>query len=258
MTLIDSHCHFDFGAFDDNREQCWRECRQAGVEQLVIPGVNPAELDVPFGCAESLPGIFAAVGLHPWWVAAWSEQQTPQQLVTALEKYLQHPKCVAVGECGLDGYLDIAIEQQLPWFEQQLKLACDAKLPVIIHVLKAHNRVIELLKKYRLPKGGVIHAFTGSAELGRRYWELGFYLGIGGTITYERARKTRDAVTQLPLQSLLLETDAPDMPLWGHQGQSNSPLYLPEIANCLAQLRGQSVEDIAAQTTANSQQLFGI
>ncbi|MCV6604579.1 MAG: TatD family hydrolase, partial [Porticoccaceae bacterium] len=182
--LIDSHCHFDFGAFDNNREQCWRDCRQVGVEKLVVPGVNPDTMAESFAMAESLPGVYMAAGLHPWWVAQWGQGKHPDDLKNALQPWLARPRCVAVGECGLDGYLDTPVEQQLPWFEQQLQLACDANLPVIIHVLKAHNLVMELLGKYRLPRGGVIHAFTGSAELGRQYWKLGFSLGIGGTITY--------------------------------------------------------------------------
>lgn len=139
-----------------------------------------------------------------------------------------------------------------------LQLAIEFNKPVILHSVRAHHYLLPILKKYRPQRGGVIHAFSGSYETAKQYWDAGFYLGIGGTISYERAAKTRAAVQQMPLESLVLETDAPDMPLQGTQGQRNSPEKLLEIAHCLAALRAQSVEQIAQQTSANTWKLFGI
>lgn len=255
--LVDSHCHFDFDAFDDRRESVWQACNEAGIDTLVIPAVEPARLPGLFSIVDTLPGIYGAAGLHPWYIQSWVDQNS-ENLVGQLTPFLSHPRCVAVGECGLDGAINTPLEQQQALFEQQLQLAHDINLPVIVHVRKAHNQVLALLKKIQPVRGGVIHGFSGSVELAQSYWMLGFRLGIGGVITYDRAHKTRAAVAAMPLQALLLETDAPDMPLFGRQGEANSPIYLPEVARCLGQLRGQSLAEIARQTTENSKQLFGI
>ena len=218
----------------------------------------PGRLPKLFSITDSHTGIYGAAGLHPWWVARWLEANPDAELSDQLTPFFAHPHCVAVGECGLDGAIDTALSQQQPLFERQLQLANDCKLPVIIHVRKAHNAVLQLLKRIRPARGGVIHGFSGSVELALDYWRLGFRLGIGGAITYRRARKTRTAAAALPLDALLLETDAPDMPLADRQGKPNSPAYLPEVAHCLAELRGQSLRDIALQTSHNAQQLFGL
>ena len=258
QTLIDSHCHFDFEAFDSHRQSIWQACNTAGIGKLMIPGVEPARSAAAFSIAETYSGIYCSAGLHPWWVGRWLEQNPSGDLAAQLQPFLLHPRCVAIGECGLDGLIDVPLDQQQRLFEQQLQLACERELPVIVHVRKAHNQVLALLQKYRPVRGGVIHGFSGSIELAQCYWQLGFYLGVGGTITYERAHKTRRAVVELPLEALLLETDAPDMPLAGRQGKANSPLYLPEVAQCLARLRDQPLQAVVAQTTKNSQRLFGI
>lgn len=257
MQLIDSHCHFDFPEFDTDRASLWKRCVESGISKLVIPSVEPSRCAALFEITEQLTGIYGAAGLHPWWVKKWlKEYADPSRLGEQLATFLQLSNCVAVGECGLDGLIEAPLTEQLPLFEQQLKLACEYNLPVIVHVRKAHNQVLETLKKYRPSRGGVIHGFSGSAELGENYWKMGFRLGIGGTITYQRAHKTRQAVQQLPLEALLLETDAPDMPLSGKQGKPNRPLYLPEVAECLAALRDESINSIAEITTQNSRTLF--
>jgi len=261
MTLFDSHCHFDFDCFETERAAIWQSCRAAGVTQLLIPGVSPELWQRQRRLLEQFEGLYAATGLHPWWVTAWlntlsNRDLSKEVLKHSLLPHLQHPRCVAVGECGLDAMIELPLEQQTPLFEAQLQCACEQQLPVIVHVRRAHNQTLQLLKRYRPGRGGVVHGFSGSLELAQQYWRLGFYLGVGGTITYERASKTRAAVAGMPLEALLLETDAPDMPLSGRQGAANSPAYLPAVASCLAAIRGSSPERIAAQTTANTHQLF--
>src|SRR5690606_10932943 len=173
-----------------------------------------------------------------------SLEQEQRRLALRVEmgRELVTGSCVALGECGLDKLKEVNLEQQQRLFAMQVELASELELPLIIHCCKAHNEVIALLRRHRLPAGGVIHAFSGSTQIAETYVELGFRLGIGGTITYERARKTRQAVANVPLTALLLESDAPDMPLCGRQGERNSPQYLPDIAQVLAQLRGQPLE----------------
>lgn len=262
--LFDSHCHFDFDAFEPDRAQVWRRCNEVGINQLLIPGVAPNQWPKAAEIASEYSGIYYAVGVHPWWLQEVFDLQrlASRQLDELAEKLAnaaQKNGCVAIGECGLDLIHDADSQQaQERVLAMHLEVAQKLDLPIVIHSVRAHNPLIRLLKDYPLARGGVIHAFSGSLEMGQEYWDLGFYLGIGGTITYERAKKTRSAVEHMPLDALLLETDAPDMPLCGHQGEPNNPERLPEIARTLAELRNQSVAEIATQTTANSRKLFGL
>lgn len=255
MNFIDSHCHFDFAAFDADRENVWRSCVDLGVRAMVIPGVSPADWPKATAIAAANPGIYSAVGLHPWWV---NEAVALDELANQLRTAALGNQGVAIGECGLDAAIDTPLVIQQSVFELHLQVASEVGLPIIIHCRRAHNELISVLKHHPLQHGGVIHAFSGSYEMAKQYWDMGFYLGIGGTITYERAHKTRAAVKRMPLESLLLESDAPDMPLAGRQGQRNSPEYIPLIADALAQLRSESVAVIAERTTRNAQTLFKI
>ena len=261
-ALIDSHCHFDFAAFDGDRSEVWAAARKLGVEQLIIPGVAPDQWQAATTISADYPGIYCAAGIHPWWVKALVGARLAEvdldRLRNTLRQALTASPYVAVGECGLDKFTDSDFPLQQTLFAMQVEMACELNKPLIIHCRKAHNEVIALLRRHRPSAGGVIHAFSGSTQIAETYIELGFYLGIGGTITYDRAHKTRQTVCEVPLGALLLESDAPDMPLCGRQGERNSPQYLPDTARVLAELRQQSVADIARQTTENSRRLFGL
>lgn len=256
MQLIDSHCHFDFDAFAADRDSVWRQCLEVGVQQLVIPGISVAQWDGLCELVKTESRWHAAIGVHPWW--SGELEISPGELRRAICERAKSHRFVAVGECGLDAAIDIPMELQREVFRAQLAAACELELPLIVHQRKTHGEILPLLQEFRPPRGGVIHAFSGSEELARQYWALGFYLGIGGTITYERAAKTRHTVASAPLESLLLESDAPDMPLAGRQGQRNSPAYLPLTAQVLAQLRNISIEEVAAQTSRNAELLFAL
>ena len=203
-----------------------------------------------------------AAGIHPWWVekvqttGLW--QATLEQLGERLTEGLGRYSCVAVGECGLDASANASMEKQKDILQVQLQVAREQHLPVILHVHRTHNELLQLLKQFKLPTGGVIHAFSGSEQMAQEYWKRGFYLGIGGTITYPRAAKTRRAVSHMPLESLLLESDAPDMPLCGQQGMRNSPENLSKIAQTLADLRGIPVQEVADATCRNTEKLFSL
>lgn len=268
---VDTHCHFDADDFADQQPQLWQACCARGVKTLIIPGVEPAQWQTAAQLSQRYSGIYYAVGIHPWWIEKIlpdsllnnSSSQHSEMLIDDdwrrdLHTQVSAKNCVAIGECGLDGTITTPMVQQQQLFELHLQLAQELTKPLIIHSVKAHNDVFALLKKYRPRAGGVIHAFSGSLQQAQAYWQLGFYLGVGGTITYERAKKTRHAVTELPLEAIVLETDAPYMPLSGRQGEPNRPDYLPDIAHTLAQLRGQSLHHIAQQTTHNAKHLFGI
>jgi TatD DNase family protein len=260
--FFDSHCHFDFVDFDQDREQIWRDCNARGIQHLMIPGVAPEQWQIAAAIANQHKNIVIGVGLHPHWIQKdLADESIPHYLTNIrqqLEQNTQQQNCVAVGECGLDSFIETSMDLQQQVLAVHLQLAQEAELPLIIHCCKAHNELFTLLQHYELPAGGVIHAFSGSYELAARYWAMGFRLGIGGTITYDRAQKTRAAVKQLPLEAILLETDAPDMPLSGKQGERNSPVNIIEIAQALADLRGETLASIAAQTTRNAQTLFMI
>ncbi|MGH1372660.1 MAG: TatD family hydrolase [Cellvibrionaceae bacterium] len=257
--MIDSHCHFDFDAFDGQRDKVLLQCAELGVDGLVVPGVEPSQWDRSaelIAKQKSACQLYAAFGMHPWWLSSLT--LTQHQFTSKLDTILTQKNAIAIGECGLDGSIETDVERQQAVFEWQLQLACDRKLPLIIHAHRAHNDVIRLLSRYRPQAGGVIHGFSGSEVLAQQYWRLGFYLGVGGTITYPRANKTRMAITQLPLEALVLETDAPDMPLHGAQGQPNSPIRLPQIAGELARLRELPVEVVMSQTASNTRKLFSL
>lgn len=261
-AYIDSHCHFDFVDFDLDRAAVWHSCYTQGVQKLIIPGVAPAHwLKAQQICA-ALPGIYLALGIHPWWIAELQlESPAAQvslraQLLAAIESAGQY--CVALGETGLDKTIPtpLALQQQL--LLMQIELANALHKPLILHSVKTHSELLVLLKQHPVHGGGVLHAFSGSVETAQQFIDRGFLLGVGGTITYARAQKTRAALSKVPLAYLLLETDAPDMPLSGQQGQRNSPEYLPLIAQQLAELRGISVDEVALATSQNAQRLFNL
>lgn len=258
-NLIDSHCHFDFEVFDKHRQQTLKECVDLDIDGIVIPGIEPTQWNRLIQLQNAHTSgchLWIALGVHPWWQGSvtLSEVEFKSQLAEQLER----SSAVAIGECGLDGSIEASVDSQQPIFEWQLQIACEFNKPLIIHAHRAHNQVMRLLARYRPPAGGAIHGFSGSLELAQQYWRLGFYIGVGGTITYSRAQKTRQAIAQLPLESLLLETDAPDMPLQGYQGQVNSPVQLARVAATLAQLRGLSEAEVKLATAENTRRLFSL
>jgi len=256
MVFFDSHCHFDFADFDQDRELIWRECNAQGITGLVIPGVAPGQWSAAANIAQAHENIYCAVGLHPWWIK--NAEQDLANLPQQLRDHVQSSKCVAIGECGLDAAIEMPLGVQQKIMDIHLQLAQERSVPLIIHCRRAHNELLQQLKHYRFEVGGVIHGFSGSYEMAMQYWAMGFRVGIGGTITYERANKTREAVKHLPLDAILLETDAPDMPIQGEQGKRNSPINILAVANTLADLRGEPLDQIAAHTTHNAKQLFKI
>ncbi|GAB3037872.1 TatD family hydrolase [Bowmanella dokdonensis] len=253
--IIDSHCHLDFSAFDADRDQVLLAAVQAGVEHIVVPGVSASQWPELIGLANRHDRLSFALGLHPYFLNEFK----PEHL-TRLDKLLeeQRGRVVAVGEIGLDFALDLDAAFQERVFEAQLQLAGRHQLPVIVHHRKSHHRILYYLKRTGFSQGGVIHAFSGSLQQAQAYIERGFMLGIGGTISYKRAGKTREAVSQLPLDALLLETDAPDMPLCGRQGQRNSPQYLPRVLDALEALRKENRQTLARQTRQNTIGLFDL
>jgi TatD DNase family protein len=256
MHLIDTHTHLDFPDFDSDRSEVLARSRALGVERLVVLGVQQANWQRVWDLAQSEDNVHAAFGLHP----VYLDQHHPEhvhQLHAWLARYAGHPKLCAVGEFGLDYFLEeLDRERQQQLFEAQLKLAIEFELPALLHVRRAHAATIATLKRLKPPRGGIIHAFAGSAEEAREYLKLGFKLGLGGAPTWPQALRLRKVVAQLPLEAIVLETDAPDMAPAMHPNQRNSPEHLPAICAALAELRGISPEQLASASSHNAAELF--
>lgn len=263
MRFFDSHCHFDFPEFDPDRSGVWQAALAEGVGALVMPGVYPAQWERLVQMSSATRGLYLAFGIHPCWInqvmvdpvslAAYEAQVA--SLVDALPASERH-RFVALGECGLDKTIDLPLQQQLDVFAWHITLANQWRKPLIVHSLKTHNELIAFCKKNKPAYGGVVHAFSGSYETAMQLIDLGFYLGIGGTITYERAQKTRATVARIPNEFMVLETDGPDMPLSGQQGQRNEPKNIARVAQVLAVLRDEEPEILAAQLWENTCTLF--
>lgn len=247
LELIDTHCHLDVAEFDADRDQVLARCRARGVRRLVIPAVDAAHWSSLLDLCRREPGLYPALGLHP----VYLEQHRGED-IQALETALAEHGPVAVGEIGLDYFVDgLDRERQQRLFEAQLAAARTAGLPVILHVRKAHDQVLAALRRIRVP-GGIAHAFNGSLQQAQQYLDMGFRLGFGGTLTYERSRRIRALAASLPLEAIVLETDAPDMAVAAHRGERNSPEYLPDCLQALAEVRHQDPGLVAEQTSRNA------
>lgn len=253
IALIDSHCHLDVAAFDADRQQVLDRARAAGVVAQVVPAITRASWPgIRTLCAPG-SGLYPAYGLHPMYVASHSDTD-----LDALAMWLAETRPVAVGECGLDFYVDDPQPQRQQHFlEAQLQLAREHDLPVILHARRALDPVMAALRRVGGLRG-VVHSFSGSAEQARQLWQIGFLVGIGGPVTHDRARRLRATVASMPAEQLLIETDAPDQPLAAHRGQRNEPCRLPEVLAEIAALRGTSEAALAEQVWRNARDLFAI
>ncbi|RYE72569.1 MAG: TatD family deoxyribonuclease, partial [Oxalobacteraceae bacterium] len=224
--LVDSHCHLDAPEFDADRLEVVRRARAAGVTSQVLPAINAAGWPKLRDLCAADPGLFPAYGLHPMFLS----DHRPAHLLT-LGDWIARERPVAVGECGLDFFVDgLDAEEQRRYFDGQLALAHEYDLPVIVHARRAVDAVIASFRRFGQLRG-VVHSFSGSPEQARQLWNLGFLLGIGGPATYERANRLRGLVSDMPLEFLLLETDSPDQPDAGIRGQRNEPARLASICD---------------------------
>ncbi|ELW1646956.1 MULTISPECIES: TatD family hydrolase [Enterobacter] len=254
--FIDTHCHFDFPPFTGDEAQSIKRAAAAGVKAIVVPATEAAHFDRVLELARHHEALYAALGLHPIVI----EHHTDDH-VDRLDALLQtaEKKLVAIGEIGLDLYREAPhFERQQTILDAQLRLAKRHDLPVILHSRRTHDKLAMHLKRIDLPRKGVVHGFSGSLQQAQRFIDLGYKIGVGGTITYPRASKTRDVMAQLPLTSLLLETDAPDMPLNGFQGQPNRPEQAARVFATLCELRDEPEEVIANALLENTRSVFGI
>lgn len=251
--LIDSHSHFDAPEFDADRDAALARARAAGVTRQVVPAVTAASWSKLREVCANDAGLFPAYGLHPMYLA----DHRPAHL-DDLRGWVERERPVAIGECGLDFFVDgLDASEQQRYFDGQLQLAREFDLPLIVHARRAVDAVIASVKRIGHLRG-VVHSFSGSAEQARQLWQLGFLIGLGGPVTYERAHRLRTLASTMPLDFLLLETDAPDQPDAGIRGQRNEPSRLVVVGDVIAKLRGGSPEEIAAATTRNAERLFNL
>lgn len=257
--MIDSHCHLDFPAFDHDRVAVIARSQALGVRKMIVAGISRQHWPRLWSTVQTNAGLYAAFGLHPYFLAEHHNQDL-LALREYLTRYQDHPKLCAVGEIGLDFLLtDLDRQRQIDLFEQQLELAAEFNLPVIIHARRANAQVTACLKQAKLPRAGIIHAFSGSYEEAMEYIKLGFLLGFGGAATWPRATRLQGVLKRLPLEHIVLETDSPDMPpAWLATGQRNSPEQLPQICQQLAAVLGISSAELAAQTSKNVQRLLNL
>lgn len=251
MEIIDTHCHLDVADFETDRDQVLARCHALGIAKIIVPAIESKAWPGLLDLCQTNPMLYPALGLHPVFI-----EQHHADDIEKLEALLEKTTPLAIGEIGLDFYLKhLDKDKQLELFERQLLIAKKYNLPVILHVRKAHDQVLQLLNNVKVT-GGFCHAFNGSLQQAEKYLALGFKLGFGGTLTYENANKIHTLAKELPLDAIVLETDAPDMVVESHRGQRNSPEYIIESLNALAQLRNEEVKTIAKQTTKNVNEII--
>lgn len=254
MKLIDSHCHLNHPDLAMQLDHVIHEANCVGVHGFIIPGVVAREWSDIINLALPRQQIHAAAGLHPLFLREHSRHD-----LVLLQELCFHKRLIAVGEIGLDFYHGKEQQtEQEQLFKQQIAIADTYGLPLILHVRKAHDEVLSILRRKNFRRGGSVHAFSGSLQQAKQYIELGFAIGVGGAITFDRAKKIRAMVKDVPLESILLETDSPDMLVFGKENGPNLPQYLPEVLKMVATLKNVSSERVANGTWNATHRVFSL
>lgn len=252
--IFESHAHYDAHQFDEDRESLLNSMRENGVGTIINVCADWDSVTEVVKMAQNYSFMYAAVGLHPDEVGDLNEGR-----FGFLQAQCKKEKVVAVGEIGLDYYWDKAShEVQKKWFIRQLELAKELDLPVIIHSREAAEDTLNIMRKHAQGLRGVIHCFSYSKELAEEYVKMGFHIGIGGVVTFKNGKKLKEVAQIIPLERILLETDCPYLAPEPYRGKRNSSLYIPYIAQAVADLKGTTYEEVVAQTEKNAKELFGI
>lgn len=250
--IFDTHAHYDDRQFEEDRAELLSSMQEQGVGMIVDAGSDIASWDKIGQLTEQYPFIYGAIGVHPDEVGELDEEKMQR-----MEKLLSGEKMVAVGEIGLDYYWDKENRDlQKMWFIRQLELARQLDLPVIIHSREAAADTMEIMKQHAKGLDGVIHCFSYSPEQAKEYVKMGFYLGIGGVVTFKNAKKLKEVVQEIPLEALVLETDSPYLAPVPHRGKRNNSQNLVYVAEEIAALKGVSYEEVVRQTTENAKKLY--
>lgn len=251
--IFETHAHYDDEAFDEDREQLLAELPARGIAKIVNIGASLSSCEKTLNLAERYESIYAAVGVHPSETAELNEES-----FAWLGEACRHPKCVAVGEIGLDYYWEEPEHDiQKKWFVRQLDLARERRLPVVIHSRDAAKDTVDILTAEHAGEiGGVIHCYSYTKETARIFLDMGFYFGIGGVLTFQNAKKLKEAVEYIPLERIVLETDSPYLAPVPFRGKRNDSSHIPYVVAALAQLKGISEEDVRRQTWQNAHRLY--
>ncbi len=252
--LFDSHAHIDNKRFDSDRDEVLARARENGVTGIINAGACIPSSALSIELAEKYPEVYAAVGVHPHDAKDIKDEDYEQ-----LADWSQHPKVVAIGEIGLDYYYDYSPRDiQKEVFIRQIDIARQMRLPIIIHDRDAHGDVMEIVKKEAKGLTGVFHCFSGSMEMARECLALGFYIAVGGSVTFKNAAKLPAIAASVPLDRLLFETDCPYLTPQPYRGRRNEPAYVRIVAEYVAKLREMELSALAEATTANVKRLFQI
>ncbi len=252
--IFDTHAHYDDEAFDEDREKLLERMRNRGVEYIVNAGSSISSCKSTIGLTRRFPYVYGALGIHPNEIGELTDEDYQW-----LENSVYKPKIVAVGEIGLDYHWSDNRKEQIAAFERQLNIAREANLPVVIHSRDAAQDTYEVMKENKAGElGGVVHCFSYSKEMAEKFMDLGFYLGIGGAVTFKNARKIREVVEYMPMDKMLLETDCPYMTPEPNRGKRNDSFQLPYVVNQIAEIKGISPTEVVDITCENAKDLYGI
>ena len=255
--IVDTHCHLDDERYNNDLEKVLKHAEEKGVKKFIIPGADPESLEKAVKIAEEYTSVYFAVGVHPYDAENYDRAY--------LEQFADHPKCIAVGECGLDYFrlpenqeeIDAEKKRQKEVFTDQILLAKALKKPLIVHIRESSTDCLELLEKYAGEEGGVLHCYNADESL-LKLAERNFYYGIGGVLTFKNARKLINVYPKIPQNRLLIETDAPYLTPHPHRGERNEPSFTTFIADKMSELSGISRSEVESLTTQNCMRLFGI
>ncbi|MDH5297781.1 MAG: TatD family hydrolase [Desulfobulbaceae bacterium] len=255
VHLVDTHCHLDMEHYGADQQEVVERARAAGVRRVITIGIDLASSRAAVALAERLPGVFAAIGVHPHHVA-----ETNDSTYEELRRLASHAKVVAYGEVGMDGVKGyVPLDLQRRHFCQQVALAKELALPLIVHDRETHDDILSILRQAApFPAGGVMHCFSGDAALATAVMELGFYVSIPGVVTYNNAAMLQEAVAAVPLDALLVETDGPFLAPVPRRGRRNEPGNVLYTAQKVAEIKGVTLDEVARRTTANAETLFGL
>lgn len=254
--LIDSHAHIDDEKYDLDREAVIQNARDAGVDIIINPASDEESSRRAVALSEKHPMIYAAVGFHPHDASAYKFQEHGRML----REWAKKDKVVAIGEIGLDYHYDLSPrEDQQKVFVDQMKIAKEVALPIVIHNRESMEDMWRLLKEHFAPEyGGVMHSFSGSVEMARIFLEMGFYLSVSGTLTFKNARRLPEVVAMMPLDRLLVETDSPYLTPTPYRGKRNEPAYVGFVVEEVARIRGMQPQEVGEITAENTKRIFGI
>lgn len=254
--LIDTHAHLDNPKFDNDREEMIARAQAAGIDTIVNIGFNRETIPTTMALAERYPFIYAAVGWHP----TDAIDMKLEEDLAWIESLCAHPKVVAIGEIGLDYYWDTSPKDvQHTVFREQIRLARKLKKPIVIHNRDAHEDVVRLLREEGASEvGGIMHCFSGSWEMARMCLDMNFYISFGGPVTFKNARVPKEVLANVPLDRILIETDAPYLTPHPHRGQRNESAYVRLVAETAAEIKGLNLEEIGKITSDNARRCFGL